>query len=147
MNLQEKLMNDLKAAMKAGDSLKVNTIRLLRAQMKDAQIAKGETLSEEDEIAVLTNAAKKRKEAIEIYEKSNRDDLLTKEKKELEIISAYLPKQLSQDEIEKIVTQIIAEVGAESLKDMGKVMSAAMNQLKGRADGKFVQEIVRNKLT
>ena len=146
MSLQEQLMGDLKAAMKAGDTITVNTIRLIRAQIKDAQIAKGENLTQDDEISILTAAAKKTKEAIEIYEKSDRQDLLTKEKKELEIISAYLPQQFSEAEIEKVVTQIIEEVGAVTLKDIGKVMSVAMKQFKGRADGKLVQQMVRNKL-
>ena len=147
MSIQNQLMAELKTAMKAKDSVRVNTLRLLRAQMKDFQIAKGEELSEEDEISVLTNAAKKRKEAIEFYEKGGREELLAKEKKELEIISAFLPEQLTDDQIEEIVVKIIDEVDASSLKDLGKVMSAAMQQLKGRADGKLVQQIVRDKLS
>lgn len=147
MGLQEHLIEDMKVAMKAGDKVRLNTIRMIRAQLKDAQIAKGDALTEEDEISVLTNAAKKRKEAIGHYEKSERKDLLEKEQKELEIISHYLPRQLTQEEIEKIVTQVIEEVGAKTLKDLGKVMSVAMKQLKGKADGKSVQEIVRKKLS
>ncbi|MFQ5823613.1 MAG: GatB/YqeY domain-containing protein [bacterium] len=147
MGLQEQLIGDLNAAMKAGDTVRLNTIRLIRAQLKDTQIAKGQNLTEDEEISVLTNAAKKRKEAIELYEKSERKDLLDKEKRELEIISTYLPKQLSEEEIEKIVNQLIEEVGAETLKDIGKVMPLAMRQLKGKADGKLVQEIVRKRLS
>ncbi|MFQ5602791.1 MAG: GatB/YqeY domain-containing protein [bacterium] len=147
MSIQEQLMEDLKAAMKAKDMLKVNTIRMLRAQLKDFQIAKGEELSEEDVLQVLSNAAKKRKEAIEIYETSSRVDLIEKEKTELKIISAYLPEQLSEEEIEQIVVKVIEETGVQSMKEFGKVMSATMSQLKGRADGKKVQEIVRTKLS
>ncbi|MFQ5752810.1 MAG: GatB/YqeY domain-containing protein [bacterium] len=140
-------MAELKTAMKAKDSIKVNTIRLLRAQLKDLQIAKGEALTPDDEISVLTNAVKKRKEAIKFYEQSHREELKSKEMRELEIISAYLPKQLTENEIQEIVEKVIQEVGATTIKDLGKVMSTTMKQLKGQADGKLVQEIVRNKLS
>lgn len=147
MTLQEQILEDLKAAMKAKDSLKVDTLRMVRAQMKDQQISKGKELTEEDELAVLTSAAKKRKEAIEMYAKSQREDLLAKEQRELEIISSYLPEQLSESEIEQFVAKIINETGASSLKDMGKVMGLTMKELKGKADGKLVQDIVRKKLS
>lgn len=147
MATQEQIFEDLKSAMKAKDSLKVDTLRMVRAQMKDYQIAKGKELTEEDELAVLTSAAKKRREAIEMYEKSQRQDLLAKEQSELEIISSYLPEQLSEAEIEQFIARTIAEVGATSLKDMGKVMGLTMKELKGKADGKLVQEIVRKKLS
>lgn len=133
--------------MKAKDPVKLGTLRMLRAQLKDHQIELGKELTDEDVISVLTNAAKKRKESIEMYEKSDRSDLVENEKKELEILSAYLPKQLDESEIEEIVSGIIAEVGASSVQDIGKVMGPAMKQLKGRADGKVVQEIVRRKLS
>lgn len=147
MSLQDKIMQDTKDAMKARDSVKLVTLRMVRAQMKDFQISKGEELTPDDEIAVLTNAAKKRREAIEMYEKSDRDDLLAKEKQELEIISAYLPEQLSEEEIGKIVSEVVSQVGASSAQDLGKVMGAVMGRLKGKADGKLVQEIVRKKLS
>lgn len=147
MNIQDRLNEDLKTAMKAKEKVKVETIRMVRAQLKDFQIAKGDELSEEDEVSVLTSAAKKRKEALDLYKKSDRQDLIEKEKQELEIISAYLPAQLSKEEIEKIVVRIVEEVGASSPQDMGKVMGASMKELKGKADGKIVQEIVREKLT
>lgn len=146
MGLQEQLIEDMKTALKSGDSVRLNTIRMIRAQIKEVQISKGGQLTSEEEISVLSNAAKKRKEAIEFYKKCDREDLLTKEKRELEIISSYLPEQLSEEEIDKIVTQIIGEVGAATLKDLGRVMSIAMKQLKGRAEGKLVQELVRKKL-
>lgn len=146
MSLQEQLLDEMKAAMKARDTIRVNTIRMVRAQMKDRQIAKGEELTPEDEIAVLTSAAKKRKEAIALYEKSDREDLLTKEKQELEIIANFLPEQLSESEIEETVARVINEVGASSLKEMGKVMKEAMSRLKGKADGKLVQTLVRKRL-
>lgn len=146
MKLQERISEDLKTAMKARDAERVNTLRMVLAQLKDQRIALGKDLSDEEGVAVLMNAAKKRKEAIEIYEKSDRIDLLLKEKNELDIISSYLPAQLSAGEIEGIVVEIIAETGASSLQDLGKVMSQAMARLKGQADGKLVQQIVRNRL-
>ena len=147
MEIQNRLSEDLKTAMKAKEKIKVDTIRMVRAQLKDFQIAKRDELTEEDEISVLTNAAKKRKEALELYEKSDRQDLIEQEKQELEIISAYLPAQLSKEEVEKVVLKVIEEVGASSPQDLGKVMGATMKDLKGKADGKMVQEIVREKLS
>jgi len=146
MEIQNRLSEDLKTAMKAKEKIKVQTIRMVRAQLKDFQIAKRDELTEEDEISVLTNAAKKRKEALELYEKSDRQDLIEQEKQELEIISAYLPAQLSKEKVEKVVLKIIEEIGASSPQDLGKVMGAAMKELKGKTDGKMVQEIVREKL-
>jgi len=147
MEIQNRLSEDLKTAMKAKEKIKVETIRMVRAQLKDFQIAKGDELNEEDEISVLTNAAKKRKEALELYEKSDRQDLIEQEKQELEIISAYLPAQLSKEEIEKVVLKVMEEVEASSPQDLGKVMGATMKDLKGKADGRMVQEIVREKLS
>ncbi|MCH8021129.1 GatB/YqeY domain-containing protein [candidate division KSB1 bacterium] len=147
MEIQNRLSEDLKTAMKAKEKIKVETIRMVRAQLKDFQIAKRDELTEEDEISVLTNAAKKRKEALELYEKSDRQDLIEQEKQELEIISAYLPAQLSKEEVEKVVLKVMEEVGASSPQDLGKVMGATMKDLKGKADGRMVQEIVREKLS
>lgn len=146
MSLQDKLTADLKDAMKRGDKVAVNTIRMLRGQIRDAEIAKGGSLTDDEEISVLSNAAKKRKEAIEHYEKSDRTDLLTQEQRELAIISSYLPKPLSREEIEALVAKAIDEVGATSLKELGQVMSRVMPEVRGRADGRQVQEIVRSKL-
>ena len=146
MSIQAQLMDDLKAAMKSRDAVKVGTIRMLRAQLKDAQIAKREDLSEEEEMLALRTAAKRRREAIEMYRKSSREDLLEKEKAELDIISGYLPKQLSKEEIEPIAARVIAEVGAATIRDVGKVMGPLMKQLKGKADGKLVQQIARSLL-
>ncbi len=147
MKIQDRLSEDLKRAMKARETLKVETIRMVRAQLKDFQISKRDELTEEDEISVLISSAKKRKEAIELYEKSDRQDLIEKEKQELNIISAYLPAQLSREEVEKVVLKIMEETGASSQQDLGKVMGSAMKELKGKADGKLVQEIVREKLS
>ncbi|MBD3291200.1 GatB/YqeY domain-containing protein [candidate division KSB1 bacterium] len=146
MSFLEKINSDLKTAMKAKDKIRVETLRSLIAQLKNERISQGKDLSPEQELAVLMNAAKKRNEAIEIYEKSNRTDLLDKEKGELDIISDYLPEQLSDEEIEKTVSEIIERTGATSIKDLGRVMGEAMKELKGKADGKKVQQMVRSKL-
>ena len=146
MSILEKISSDLKVAMKSKDKIRVETLRSLIAQLKNERISQGKDLSPEQELAVLMNAAKKRKEAIDIYEKSSRTDLLDKEKEELEIISEYLPEQLSDEEIEKTIAEIIERTGAASIKDLGRVMSEAMKELKGKADGKKVQQIVRSKL-
>jgi hypothetical protein len=146
MTLQEKLNDDYKVAVKAGDKLRLETIRLLRAQLKDEQIDKRRILTTDEEIAVLSNAAKKRREAIELYKQANRDDLLEKEMTELAIISEYLPKALSSEALSQLVDAAIKEAGAASASDMGKVMAKIMPQIKGRADGKVVQQMVRERL-
>lgn len=146
MNLQDKLNEDYKAAMKSGDKLRIETLRLLRAQLKDAKISKMEALTPEEEIAALSNAAKKRREAIEMYKQGGRNDLLEKEAAELAIISAYLPQALSAEEVARIIDTAIKETGAAAAGDMGKIMGKIMPQVKGRADGKMVQQMVRERL-
>jgi len=147
MSILERLTEDMKEAMKRGDKERLSTIRLLRGQIKDAEINKRAALSEEEELAVLTNAAKRRKESIEAFTSAQRDDLAVKEKVELEMIQAYLPSPLSHAEIEAIVQQALAESGAQTIKDLGKVMQLVVPKTKGRADGKMVTDLVRNKLS
>lgn len=147
MTLNERINEDLKAAMKAGDSLKLNTIRSIRAQIIEfTKRGTGTVLTPEDEITVLLSAAKKRKEAIEMFEKGGRKDLVEQEQKEFDIINTYLPKQMNREEAEKTIKDIIAQLGTVSPKDFGKVMPLAMKGLKGRIDGKMVQEIVKGLL-
>jgi uncharacterized protein YqeY len=148
MNLQEKLNEDMRKALRKKEALRLSTIRLLLAAIKNLEIAKGKDkeLKESDLIGVLSAEAKKRKEAIEEYEKGKREDLVEKETKELEIIKEYLPEELSPEELEKIIEETIEEVGARDLKDMGKVMGAIMGKVKGRADGKVINQTVREKL-
>ncbi len=136
----------MKAAMKSGDKLRLETIRGIRAQFKNVEIDKGRILNEEEEIQVLMGAAKKRRESIEQFTLGKRLDRAADEEKELAIIQEYLPRFLSAEEISHIVDQIIEEIGASSSSDMGKVMGKAMPQFKGRADGKVVQKIVQQKL-
>ncbi|MGD1046034.1 MAG: GatB/YqeY domain-containing protein [Bacteroidota bacterium] len=147
MALSEKINEDLKASMKSGDSIKLNTIRSIRTRIIElSKRGTGSDITIEDELAILLSEAKKRKEAIEMYEKAGRKDLLDQEQRELEIINEYLPKQMSREEAGDIVKKIIQEAGAISAKDFGKVMPAAMKELKGKIDGKVVQEIVKQQL-
>jgi len=147
MSLLDRLTEDMKVAMKSGDKERLSTIRLLRGQLKDAAIAKRAELTEEEELAVLVSAAKKRRESIKAYSDAGRKDLADKEQRELDVIQSYLPEALSSEELEKIVEEVIDEVGAQTMKDMGKVMPVVMAKVKGRADGKQVNELVRKKLS
>ncbi len=147
MSYLDRLTQDMKVAMKSGDKARLSAIRLLRGQIKDASINKQGELTEEEEIAVLTSAAKKRRESIEAYASAGRTDLVKQEQAELDVIQAYLPKQLSAEELEKLVNKAIEKSGAETMKDIGKVMPVIMAQVKGRADGRQVNEMVRKKLS
>ena len=151
MSLNDQLTEDLKQAMKAKDAIRLRTIRSLRAALKEKEIAErrdGEAhLSEEQVLAVVQKQAKQRRDAIAQYEPAGRDDLAAKEQEELEIIEAYLPRQLGDEEIRRVVQEIVAATGASSMREMGKVMGAAMEQLRGRADGRRINEIVRELLS
>ena len=147
MFLDNQLLEDMKRSMKAGDKIRVETIRGLRAQLKNAQITKNGELSEEEVIQVLSNAAKKRKESIEQFNAVGRKDRADIEQQELDIIHEYLPKQMDEKEIGALVNSVFEEVKPESMKDMRKIMSSIMPKVKGRADGKLVQQIVRDKLS
>jgi len=146
MDIPAKLIEDMKTAMKSGDKVRLETIRGLRSQMKNVEIDKGRSLTEDEVIQVLNNAAKKRRESIEQFKLVNRFDRASEEQKELEIIQEYLPRQMTEKEIEDLVTDAMRNVNANSPSDMGKVMGAVMPQLKGRADGRLVQKIVQQKL-
>lgn len=149
MGLKETISDDLKAAMKSGDKIRLETLRTLRAVLIEKEIEKrgsGNPVSSEDEIAVLMTAAKKRKESIEQFEKGGRMELAEQEGKELAIIQEYLPKQMSQEEIGKLIDELTIQSGAAGPADFGKLMPLVMKQLKGKADGKLVQDLVRKKL-
>ena len=147
MGVEAKLLDDMKAAMKSGDKVAVETLRMIRSQLKNASIAKGKDLSEENVIDVLSKEAKKRKESLELFKQGGREDLAEKEQQELNIITSYLPAALSEDEVSGIIDKAIVEVGAQGMQDMGKVMGKVMPEVKGRADGKVVQELVKKKLS
>jgi hypothetical protein len=145
--MQERLLSDLKEAMRRGDRMRQSVIRMTRAELQNAEIAQGKPLDEEGVIAVLSKEAKKRRESIAEFEKANRHDLVVKEKEELAILLEYLPPQLSKEEIADMAKKVIAEVGAKGIKEKGKVMARLMPQLKGKAEGKLVSEVVAELLS
>ena len=147
----DKLQNDLKAAQLARDEIKVSTLRLLLSEIKNAQIAKNGDLSEEDLISVLQREAKKRKEAALGFRAGGREQSAQKEETELAILQNYLPEALSEalsnEELTKIVDEVINELGVSSISDMGRVMGVVMGKVTGRADGGSVSAIVKQKLS
>lgn len=149
MTLEEKINQDIKAAMIAKDANKLRGLRAVKAAILLAKTEKGhsEELTEETEIKVLQKLVKQRKESAEIYKSQNRDDLYAIEVEEQEVIEAYLPKQLSREEVEAIIKDIISTTGATTVKDMGKVMGAANQQLAGKADGRTISELVKSLLS
>ena len=141
MNLTEKINNDLKEAMKSNNAIRLQTIRSIRALILEFEKSgSGKKLNEEEELKLLTSAAKKRKEAIEEFVKAGRNDLASTEEAELNIIMSYLPKQLTMEEIIEKVKEIANQVGATSKADFSKLMPAAIKELKGKADGKAIKE-------
>ena len=142
MPLAEKLLDDMKMAMKARDELKVSTLRLARSAIRNAEIDKRRTLTDEEILETLARESKRRREAIEGYQKAGRAELVEKEQTELSILSQYLPQQLDETEIERIAREVAAELGAVGVKDKGRMMSAVMPRVRGRADGKVVTHIV-----
>ena len=150
MKLKARINEDIKSAMKARDKLRLETVRSIKKTLLEKEVSLRpsgqEELTETQELELLSQVAKQRREAIEQYTQAGRLDLAEKEAAELGIIEEYMPRQCSEEEIAAAVDRIVAQVGATSLKDLGKVMGAAMQQLKGKADGKKVQAIVRAKL-
>ncbi len=150
MTLKDRISEDIKTAMKAKDKVRLETVRSIKKLILEKETSvrpQGqESLTEEQEMEVLTQLAKQRRDAIEQYRQAGRDDLAAAEQQELAIIEEYLPQQLSDEEIREAIAAIIAEVGATSVKDLGKVMGPAMQRLKGRADGKKVQRFTQEAL-
>ncbi len=148
MSLKEKIEQDIKTAMKARDSVRLETLRAIKAAILLAETEKGasETLTEEKEISLLTKELKKRKEAAEQFRNGNRPELAEKEESEAKIIEEYLPKPLTEQELIDALKAIISEVNASSSKDFGKVMGIASKRLQGKADGKLISEKVKELL-
>lgn len=148
MALSDQLQSDLTAAMKARDSQRTATLRMVIAAIKNQRVAAGQggDLSDEQVMELLSKEAKRRSEAATAYREAGRDELADKEEAELAIIRSYLPAQLSEEELAAVVDEAISEVGASGPGDLGKVMSAVMPKVKGRADGKQVNAIVRERL-
>jgi len=146
MSLKEQLVADLKEAMRQRDERRRDVLRFTLAAIHNAEIAAGGELGAEDLLGVLAKEAKLRRESIEEFRKGDRQDLVEKEEAELTILSAYLPQQLSRDEIVQAARRAIQETGASGAKDIGKVMPVLMQQLRGRADGRAANEVVRELL-
>ncbi|MFF2887774.1 MULTISPECIES: GatB/YqeY domain-containing protein [Paenibacillus] len=142
MNLSERLTDDMKQAMKSQDKFKLTTIRMMRAAVKNLEIDLKRPLEDNEVLDILSREIKIRKDSLQEFKKAGRDDLVTGLAAEIEIISQYLPEQLTEEEIQEIVRQTIHELGASSKADMGKVMGALMPKTKGRADGKLVNQAV-----
>jgi uncharacterized protein YqeY len=144
--LVESIRSDMTEAMRAGKVLRRDTLRLLIAALGNARIASGHELNDDDAIVTLQREAKQRRESIEEYRKGDRGDLVESEEQELLIIQAYLPEELSEEELRSIVQEVITEVGASRLDDLGSVMGPVMQRVRGRADGRQANAIVRELL-
>lgn len=143
MSLKEKLMDDLKIAMKEKDQLRKSVITMIRAAIKQYEVDKRVELDDESILDIMSKQVKQKRDAIEEFAKGNRQDLVDEAKAEIDILMEYLPQQLTEEEMKLIVSEVVKEVGATTAKDMGKVMSALMPKVKGRADGKLLNQVVR----
>ena len=144
MGLRDKINEDLKNAMKSGDKIRTETLRMIRAQILEFEKSGiGREMNADDDMKILLSSVKKRKDSIEMYEKANRKDLAEKELAEIAIVQAYLPKQMSVAEAETIISKIISDAGS---KELSKVMPLVMKELKGKLDGKVINEIVKQKI-
>ena len=146
MSLTERLTNDMKQAMKDKDKVRLSVIRMVRTAIQNAEIEQKGALSDEDVVVVLNRELKQRRDSLQSFEAANREDLIQDAKQEIEILLDYLPAQLTAEEIRSLVQEAIAETGAKGKSDMGKVMSALMPKVKGRADGKLVNQLVQEAL-
>ena len=149
MSLKSKIIEDLKFAMKSGDNVGRDTLRMLDSMIKNAEIEKKkkeEGLTDAEIQEVVIRAIKQRKDSIAQYESGGRPELAEKEEKEIEILSRYMPEQLGEDDVRAIVSETATEIGATSKSDMGKLMGAAMAKLKGKADGQLVKKVVEGVL-
>jgi len=146
MSLKERLLNDLKVAMRDKDDVKKNAVQMVRSAILQIEKDKKITLDDDGIIEVVAKEVKQRKEALPEYEKSGRQDLIENLKAEIDILMQYLPQQLTEEEIEALVKEAIAETGANSAKDIGLVMKAVLPKVKGRADGKTVNQVAKRLL-
>ena len=146
LSLEEIIFDDMKKALKNKDKLRLSTLRMIRAAMKNVEISKREKLTENEIVAIISNNLKKLEESLDIFIKGQRAELADKAKKEIEIVKEYLPEQLSEEEVEKIVKETIIKFEFKGLQDIGPAMREIMPQLKGKADGKIVNKMVRDLL-
>ena len=147
MALKETLMQDLKDAMKDKDTIRKNTVQMIRSAILQFEKDNLTELDEEGVLEVIAKELKKRRDVLPEYEKSGRDDLIADIKREIEILLGYLPAQLTREELEEIVVAAISETGAASMRDIGKIMAIVMPKVKGRADGKMINEIAKERLS
>ena len=146
MSLFDTIQSDMYAAMKSGDKHKTGTLRVALSALKDKKIEKREDLTDVEAIKIIQNLVKQRKEAADIYKENGRNDLMENENAELEILNAYLPQMMSEDDLRILVKKVVEDTEASSLSDIGKVMPEVMKQSAGKADGKMAQSIVRDLL-
>ncbi|NOU76051.1 GatB/YqeY domain-containing protein [Paenibacillus sp. LMG 31458] len=146
MSLSDRLNEDMKQAMKSQDKFKLSVIRMVRSTIKNSEIELKRALDDNEVLDVLTREIKQRKDSLHEFTKAGRDDLAESLKAELVILAEYMPQQLSEEEVKAIVQQTIQQIGASSKADMGKVMTALMPQVKGRADGKLINQLVQQLL-
>jgi len=147
MSLKDKLMDDLKSAMKDKDTVRKNAVQMVRASVLQVEKDNKITLDDEGVIEVVAKEVKKRKDVLPEYEKSGRQDLIDELTREIEVLMVYLPQQMSEEEIEALVIDAIAQAEAKSMKDIGKVMAVIMPKTKGKADGKVINQFVKKHLS
>ncbi|MBD2861739.1 MULTISPECIES: GatB/YqeY domain-containing protein [Paenibacillus] len=147
MSLSEQLNEDMKRAMKNQDKFSLSVIRMIRSAIKNVEIDQKKTLDDNEVLDILNREIKQRKDSLQEFEKAGRDDLAETLKKELEVIAVYMPEQLTEEEIKTVVSQTIQETGVSSKAELGKLMSALMPKVKGRADGRLVNQIVQQLLS
>lgn len=146
MSLSEQIMSDMKEAMKARDKVRLNTVRMIKSALMNEKIKAGHDLTAEEELTVLSREKKQREESIDEFTKADRKDLADETKQELAIVESYLPKQMTEEELNQAVSSAIAEVNAQGKSDFGKVMKVLMPKIKGKADGKAASNAVRKQL-
>lgn len=144
MALKERLTDDMKSALRNRETVRLGLVRMIRAQIKNREIAKGSELVDEEAVEVVSSLIKSRREALEFAVKGDRKDLVAQAEEELEILASYLPEQMSEEEIRSVVKEVIDRSGAAGPGDLGRVMGAVMPRVKGRADGRLVNNIVRD---
>ena len=143
MTLKDKLMDDLKQSMKNKEQIRKSVVILIRSAIKQKEVDERVEVSEEDVLAIISKQMKQRKDALEEFKKAQREDLILQTEQEIEILTQYLPKQLTDDELESIIQEIINQIGATTMKDMGKIMGLATPKVQGKADGKRINEIAK----
>jgi len=146
-DLKQRIMDDMKSCMRAGDKERLGTIRLALSAIKQQEVDSRSTLEDADILAILDKMAKQRRESIEQFEKAGRDDLASKEKDELKVIQTYLPSQLSDEEIASIIDEAIQTTGAQTMRDMGKIMGIIKPKMQGRADMGAVSALIKSRLS